>query len=50
MSFHGWVANVLDSDILVSKFELQSPYYIHFWTNIFGKGMDPPPIPTLTVR
>ena len=31
------VAYVLDCDIIVSEFELQSCYYIHFWTNTFGK-------------
>ena len=30
----------LEYDILVSKFELQSGYYVHFRTNTFGKGMD----------
>ena len=27
------VANVLDCDIVVSEFEHQSRYYVHFWTN-----------------
>ena len=27
------VTNVLDSGLDVSKFELQLPWYIHFWTN-----------------
>ena len=27
------VANVLDCDIVVSGFKLQSCYYVHFWTN-----------------
>ena len=31
----------MDYDIVVSKFELQSCYYVHFHTNIFGKGMNP---------
>ena len=30
------VVNVLDCDIVVSKFELQSRYYIHFCTNTLG--------------
>ena len=38
---HGIVANVLDCDIVVSKFELQSLYYVHFRTNTLRKGMDP---------
>ena len=33
-------ANVLDSDIVVSKFKLQLGYYVHFWTNTLGKGMN----------
>ena len=33
------VANVLDCDIVVSKFKLQSLYYIHFQTNILEKGL-----------
>ena len=33
------VVNVLNSDIMVSEFELQSHYYVHFWSNILGKGM-----------
>ena len=36
----GGVANLLDCDIEVSEFELQSPNYIHFRTKIFGKGMN----------
>ena len=35
------VANVLDSDIVVSKFELQSHYYIHFRKITIGKSMSP---------
>ena len=29
------------TDIRVSEFELQSLYYIHFWTNTLGRGMNP---------
>ena len=32
---------VLDCDLKVSEFELQSHYYIHFQMNILGKGMNP---------
>ena len=35
----GVVANVLQCDIVVSEYELQSRYYVHFYANIFGKGM-----------
>ena len=34
------VANVLDSDIVVSKFKLQLSYNVHFWNNTLGKGMN----------
>ena len=37
----GVVANVLDCDIVVSSFDIQSHYCIHFRTNTFGKGMKP---------
>ena len=32
--------NVLNFEIIVSEFELQSCYYIHFRTNTLGKAMD----------
>ena len=34
----GAVAKVLDCDIVVREFELQSRCYTHFRTNITGKG------------
>ena len=36
----GVLANMLDYDIVVSEFELQSHCYIHFQTNTLGKGMN----------
>ena len=33
--------------ILVSEFELQSPYYVHFRTNTLGKGMNPLILPVM---
>ena len=39
---HGVAAKVLDSDILVSKFDLHSRNYVHFRTNTLGKGYEPP--------
>ena len=36
------MAKLLDFDHGVSKFEPQSCYYIHFWTNALRKGMSPP--------
>ena len=35
----GVVANVLDCNIVVSEFELQSCYYVHFQT--LGKSVNP---------
>ena len=32
----------IDCKIVVSEFEFQSRYYVHFRTNILGKGMNPP--------
>ena len=37
----GVVANVLDCDIEVSEFKLQSRYFVHFRTNNLGKSMNP---------
>ena len=37
---HGVEANVLDCNIWVIKFELQSRYYVLFVTNTLGKYMD----------
>ena len=35
------MANVLDCDIVVCEFELQSRYYVHFRIYTLGKGMNP---------
>ena len=34
------VANLLDCNIVVCKFELQSSYYVYLWTNSLGKSMN----------
>ena len=34
------MTNVLDFSLEVSEFELQLLFYIHFWTDTFGKGMN----------
>ena len=39
-SLHCVVAKVLDCSFEVSKFEFHSRYYVHFRTNILGKGMN----------
>ena len=36
------MAKVLDYNIIVSEFKLPSCYYIYFWTNTLGKGIEPP--------
>ena len=33
---------MLDNGLKVSKFKLQSHYYVQFQTNTFGEGMNPP--------
>ena len=40
--FCGVMVNVMDCGIAVSEFKLLSCYYIHFQTNILGKGMRTP--------
>ena len=35
----GIEVNVLYCDVVESEFELQSLYYLHFWTNILRKEM-----------
>ena len=37
----GVMVKAMDCEIVVSAFELQSRYYIHFGTNTLGKGMNP---------
>ena len=37
----GVKVKAMDSGIVVSEFVLQSPYYVHFRANTFGKGMEP---------
>ena len=36
----GIVTNMLDCDFELSKFKLQSHYYVHFQSNTLGKGMN----------
>ena len=44
-SLGGVVANVLNCDIVVSEFKLQSHYYSHFWTNALGEKVWTPLYP-----
>ena len=41
--------NVLNCDIVVSEFELQSFYYVNFRTNSFRKGMNTPYPPSSNI-
>ena len=43
------MANVLDCCQEVSEFELQSYYYVNFWINTFGKGMEFPITPAISL-
>ena len=38
---HGVMVKALEYGIVVSEFELQSRYYVHFRTNTLAKGMNP---------
>ena len=37
----------MDYGIVVSEFKLQLRYYVHFWTNTLGKGMNPLILPAM---
>ena len=37
----GVMVKAMDYGIVVSEFELQSHYYVHFRANTLGKGMNP---------
>ena len=37
----GVMVKAMDCGIVVSEFELQSRYYVHFRTKTLGKGMNP---------
>ena len=41
------MVKAMDFGIVVSEFELQSRYYIHFRAKTFGKGMNPLILPTM---
>ena len=44
---HGVMVKVMDCGIIVSEFVLQSCYYVHFWTNTLGNGMNPLILPAI---
>ena len=37
---HGVMVKVMDRGIVVNEFIFQSRYYVHFWANTLGKGMN----------
>ena len=37
----GIIVKAMDCRIVASEFIFQSHYYIHFWANTLGKGMNP---------
>ena len=41
------MVKAMDCGIVVSEFEFQSPYYVHFRANILGKGMNPLILPDM---
>ena len=43
----GVMVKAMDCGIVVSEFELQSRYYVHFRTNTLGKGMNPLILPAM---
>ena len=44
---HGVMVKAMDCRIVVSEFILQSRYYVHFWANTLGKGMNPLILPAM---
>ena len=44
----GAMVKVMDSEIVVSEFELQSRNYVHFRTNTLGKVMNPLILPAMS--
>ena len=43
----GVMVKVMDCGIVISEFELQSHYVVHFRTNTLGKGMNPLILPAM---
>ena len=42
------MVKAMGGGFIVSEFELQSLYYVHFRTNIHGKGMNPLILPAIS--
>ena len=43
----GVMVKAIDCEILLSEFERQSRYYVNFWANTHGKGMNPLILPAM---
>ena len=43
----GVMVKAMVCEIVAREFELQSRYYVQFWTNTLGKGMNPPILPAM---
>ena len=43
----GVMVKAMDCGIAVREFVLQWRYYVHFWTNTLGKGMNPLILPAM---
>ena len=43
----GVIVKAMDCGIVVSEFVLQARYYVHFWANTLGKGMNPLILPAM---
>ena len=44
---HGVMVKAMGGGIVVSEFVLQSCYYVHFWANTLGKGINLLTLPTM---
>ena len=43
----GVMVKAMDCGIVEREFVLQSRYYVHFWANTLGKGMNPLILPAM---
>ena len=41
------MVKAMDYEIVENEFVLQSRYYVHFWANTLGKGMNPLILPAM---
>ena len=41
------MVKAMDCGIVVHEFVFQSHYYVHFWANTLGKGMNPLILPAM---